>query len=267
VTWQTLTAGNSDIWVSDLTRNTFTRLSFGEGAKSPVWSADGRTIYYSAIDPTGRKTTIMRRLADGSRDAERVVVVDVRAHLQAVTPDEKTALLDYQVVGPSGTKGEIVKLALAPGAKPETLVTSVFDDYSGTWSPDRRWLAYQSDESGRAEVYVRDMSSGGGRWQVSTNGGEEPHWAPDGRGLYYRNESQLMSVAIDTTPTFAPKPPALLFEGVYNLRSDTGISYAVAPKGDRFLMIRLTEGNVASALTVVTNWFAELERLTSSPSR
>ncbi len=265
VTWQTLTAGNGDIWVSDLTRKTFTRLSFSEGAVSPVWSPDGRTIYYSAIDPSGRKTTIMRRPADGSRDAERVVVLDTRVYLQAVTPDEKTALIDYQSVGQGSLKGELMTIALTENAKPQPLVTSAFDEYGGSWSPDRRWLAYQSDESGRPEVYVRDTSSGGGRWQVSTNGGDEPHWSSDGRSLYYRTESQLMVVAVDTRTTFAPSPPALVFDGIYNLRSATGVSYAVAPKGDRFLMVRLTEEGVTSTVTVVVNWFAELRRLTSAP--
>jgi serine/threonine-protein kinase len=264
VTWQTLSSGTGDIWVSDLTRNTFTRLSFSGGALSPVWSPDGKKIYYSAIDATGRKTTIMRRPADGSRDAETMGVLDARAYLEGITPDEKTLLLDYQVVGASG-KGEIMTLTLGDNAKPQPLVSSMFDDYGGTWSPDRRWIAYQSDESGRAEVYVRDVSNGGGRWQVSTSGGEEPHWSHDGRALYYRNESQLMAVAVDTRTTFAPKQPQLLFDGVYNLRSDTGISYAVGPASDRFLMVRLTEEDSASTLTIVTNWFAELRRLTSAP--
>jgi serine/threonine-protein kinase len=267
VTYQTLSAGSGDIWVGDLARKTFTRLSFTGGALSPVWSADGRTIYYVVVDPSGRKSALMRRPADGSRDADQVAAIDSRAHLMAVTPDEKTALVDYQIVDARGGKGEIVALPLVANARPQTLVASAFDDYSGSWSPDRRWLAYQSDESGRAEVYVRDMSSGGGRWQVSTSGGEEPHWSDDGRELYYRNESQLMAVAVDTRTTFTPRPPVLLFEGVYNLRSNTGISYAVAPRGDRFLMVRLTDDNATSSLTVVTNWFAELRRLTSSALR
>jgi hypothetical protein len=76
-----------------------------------------------------------------------------------------------------------------------------------------------------------------------------------------------MAVAVDTRTTFEAKPPVVLFDGIYNLRSDTGISYAVAPKGDRFLMIRLTQENVASTLTAVTNWFAELRRLMSSAPR
>ena len=99
----------------------------------------------------------------------------------------------------------MVKLPLVANAKPERLVSTRFDDYAGVWSPDRRWLAYQSDESGRGEVYVRDMSSAGGRWQVSTTGGDEPSWSPDGRELYYRNETQMMAVSVDTRTTFAPK--------------------------------------------------------------
>ena len=131
----------------------------------------------------------------------------------------------------AGGKGEVVTLALVANAKPETLVTQPSTITVAPGPRIGRWLAYQSDESGRAEVYVRDMSSGGGRWQVSTNGGEEPHWSPDGRELYYRNETQLMAVAVDTRTTFAPAHRRLLFDGVYNLRSDTGISYAVAPEG------------------------------------
>jgi Tol biopolymer transport system component len=121
-----------------------------------------------------------------------------------------------------------------------------------------------SDESGRPEIYVRDTSSAGGRWQISTTGGDEPSWSRDGRELYYRDESRLMVVAIDTRGAFKPGTPAVLFEGVYNLRSDTGISYDLHPRGDRFLMVRLTDENVASAITVVTNWFADLKRLMSS---
>jgi Tol biopolymer transport system component len=267
VVWQTLTGGTGDIWVGDLVRNTFTRLSFTGSTASPVWSADGTTLYYASIDPNGRRTTLMRKPADGSRDAEPIVEIGFRAFLRQVTPDSKFVLLDFMEFGTGTQNGQVAKLALVGNAKPETLVQTPVDEYGGQWSPDNRWLAYSSEESGRSEVYVRDMSSGGGRWQVSTNGGEEPHWSADGRELYYRNESQLMAVGIDTRTTFTPTAPSLLFEGVYNFRSDTGISYAVPPKGDRFLMVRLSEQNAVSSATVVTNWFAELRRLMSSGPR
>jgi eukaryotic-like serine/threonine-protein kinase len=267
VVWQTLTAGTGDIWVSDLVRNTFTRLSFSGSTMSPAWSADGKSVYYSAIDPDGRKTTLMRKPADGSREAEAVAALDSRVYLREVTPDGKFALIDFMDRTGGMENGQVAKLALTANAKPELLVATPWDEYSGQWSPDKRWLAYQSEESGRSEIYVRDMSEGGGRWQVSTAGGEEPQWSADGQELYYRNESQLMAVAIDARTAFTPRIPTLLFEGVYNLRSDTGISYAVAAKGDRFLMVRLSEQNATSTVTVVTNWFAELRRLTSSAPR
>jgi Tol biopolymer transport system component len=266
VVWQTLTGGTGDIWVGDLARNAFTRLSFSGSTLSPVWSADGKTIYYAAIGGNGNRTTLMRKPADGSRDAEPIVEIDARAYLREVAADGTSALIDFMDRSTGAENTQIAKLALAANAKPELLVQTPFDEYGGRWSPDRRWLAYQSEESGRSEIYVRDMSDGG-RWQVSTAGGEEPQWSHDGRELYYRNESQLMAVALDTRTTFTPHTPTVLFEGVYNLRSDTGISYTVAPKGDRFLMIRLSEQNAASTVTVVTNWFGELRRLTSSAPR
>jgi Tol biopolymer transport system component len=204
VVWQTLTAGSGDVWISDLTRKTFTRLSFSGNASAPVWSADSKTIYYTYLDPNGRRTTVMRKPADGSREAESVVALDSRTYLKSVTPDGAFALVDYARVAAAGGSGEVSKLALAANAKPESLVATAFDDFSGAWSPDSRWLAYQSDESGRAEIYVRDLSSGGGRWQVSTTGGDEPRWSPDGRELYYRNETQMMAVSVDTRTTFAP---------------------------------------------------------------
>jgi Tol biopolymer transport system component len=209
----------------------------------------------------------MRKPADGSRDAEPIVEIDARVYVREVTPDGTSALIDIMDRSKGPENSQVAKLALAANAKPELLVHTSYDEYAGRWSPDRRWLAYQSEESGRTEVYVRDMSEGGGRWQVSTAGGEEPQWSRDGRELYYRNESQLMAVAVDTRTTFTPKVPTLLFEGVYNLRSDTGISYALTPRGDRFLMVRLSEQNAVSTLTVVTNWFDELRRLTSSAPR
>ena len=214
-----------------------------------------------------KRAQVVRKPADGSRDAQPIVVVESRAYLRAVTPDETTALLDSAAPTTSGRREDLMTVALVENAKPQPLLKTDFGKYGSAWSRDRRYLAYVSDESGRDEVYVRDMSSNGGRWQVSTDGGEEPSWSPNGRELYYRNESRLMVVAIDTRLDFAPKTPAVLLGNVYNLRSDTGISYDVAPKGDRFLMVRPTEENAASTITVVMNWFAELKRLTASAPR
>jgi Tol biopolymer transport system component len=262
VAWQTVSAGTSDIWVSDLTRNTFTRLTFGGNTATPVWSADGKTIYYSYIEPTGRRSTIMRKPADGSREAEAVVVLDgARAYIQVIDREQRWALVDHT---PIGSVGDVMRVALTANAKPEPVVATTFDDLQATLSPNGRWLAYVSDETGRFEVYVRDMSTSGARWQLSTMGGEEPHWSGDGREIFYRNNSKLMSVSVEGQGALDPKTPIEVFDGVYDFRSDTGLSYAVDPKQDRFLMIQLTDDSAISSMVVVLNWFDELRRLTNT---
>jgi serine/threonine-protein kinase len=258
VAWQTPSAGSQDIWVGDLARNTFTRISFSGNTATPVWSADGKTLYYSFIDPKGGRASIMRKPADGSRDEEQVVSVDARAYLQAVSRDETSAIVNFT---PKGGIGDIVRVGLSADAKPEPLVATKFDELESSLSPDGRWLAYVSDETGRFEIYVRDLSPNGARWQLSTLGGEEPHWSADGRELYYRNGTMLMMVSVAGKETLEPKTPVVLFTGLHDLRSDTGLSYDVDSKGRGFLMVRLSEENTTSSIIVILNWFDELRRL------
>jgi hypothetical protein len=106
------------------------------------------------------------------------------------------------------------------------------------------------------------MAGSGGRWQVSTGGGEEPHWSKDGRALYFRNGNRLMTTPIAGGATFQFDSPRFLFDGVYNLRSDSLRSYDVDPVTGRFLMIRpLEEGQPPASIRVTLNWFEELRRL------
>jgi hypothetical protein len=118
------------------------------------------------------------------------------------------------------------------------------------------------------EVYVRAAGATGGRWQISTTGGEEPRWSPDGRELYYRNDTRLMALGTEARPTFQAGTPRVVVDGIYNLRTDTGISYDVDPNSRRFLMIRPASDGDASAtlVRIVLNWFEELRRRTAGPS-
>ena len=120
-------------------------------------------------------------------------------------------------------------------------------------------MAYQSDENGtRHEVYVRDLSGSGGRWQISNAGGEEPYWSPDARRLYYRNDDALYAVAVDTRNGFSAGAPQLLFRGVDNTRNE-GPRYTVDPKTGRLLMLRPATGQqTRHTIRVVLNWFEEL---------
>jgi serine/threonine-protein kinase len=139
-------------------------------------------------------------------------------------------------------------------------VVAPSDEYAAAVSPDGRWLAYQSNESNRYEVYVRDLQGTGGRWQVSNGGGEEPHWAPNGRELYFRSESRLLVSPVDLQPTFRPGSPSLVMQGIYSTRSDSGLSFDVDPKTGRFVMLRLASGGIQARVRLVLNWFDDLRR-------
>jgi hypothetical protein len=203
----------------------------------------------------------MCKSADGSRDAEPIASHDGTSYLKAITPDGTSAIFDYQRNTGDST---IVQSKLEQSANLTDLVKTPFSEYAAALSQDGRWLAYQSNESGRPEIYVRDMSGAGGRWQISTAGGVEPRWSHDGRELYYRNFSQLMSVAVTTASTFQAGKPDPLFEGIFDLRTNSGITYDVDPKGTRFLMIRPADESTAPSVTIVLNWFDELRRLVPS---
>jgi serine/threonine-protein kinase len=252
--------GSSDIWVYDFARTTFTRLTFTAVNGTPIWSRDGRSILYADISPTGKATKILRVPADGSRSPEQVVEVPGRAYLGPMMTDGSAVIAVYST-GSVGNSN-VMRIPLVQGQQPTPIAATEWDEYNPTLSPDGRYVAYQSNDTGRDDIYVRD-ASGGGRWQVSTSGGEEPSWSADGTEMYYRSEDRMMVVPVQTRGTFSMGVPHLLFTGVFQMRSDTGISYDVDSPHQRFLMIRLPS-DADNGLHVVLNWHDELERLLSA---
>ena len=132
-------------------------------------------------------------------------------------------------------------------------------------SPDGRWLAYISDESGQSEIYVQPFPEAGQKWLISTGGGIEPMWSPDGRELFYRTADQMMAVAIETEPRFSAGTPRRLYKGTYILDSGVGHPrYGVSPDGQHFLMGKASEEE-QSQIRVVLNWFEELKERVPVP--
>ena len=248
-----------DIWVYEIARKTLTRFTFS-GGDTPVWSADGSRIFYVAQNPAGTASTIWMRPSDSSRDPVRLATIDARAFLHHVSPDGRSFILDFEDLHGNGR--QIFRWFADGAAKPEPLVATPSDEYAAAVSPDGRWLAYQSNESTRYEVYVRDLQGTGGRWQVSNGGGEEPHWSANGRELYFRSETRLLVSSVELQPTFRPGTPSVLFQGIYNMRSDSGISFDVDPKSGRFVMIRRAASGANQArVRLILNWFEELKQL------
>ena len=152
-------------------------------------------------------------------------------------------------------------LPMEGNSKPQVFLRTPLSESSPSFSPDGRWIAYVSNESGREEVYVQPYPGPGGRSQISTEGGIEAVWASNGRELFYRNGDKMMAVEITTQPTFTAGSPRLLFEGSYSFSANNSTSYDVSLDGQRFLMVQSVEPEQApTQINVVLNWFEELKR-------
>ena len=160
--------------------------------------------------------------------------------------------------GAAGAEVDLRVLSLAGDRGVETLVATAFDERNADLSPDGRWMAYQSDQSGQMEVYVRPFPNvDDGQWPISTGGGTRPLWASDGRELFYRRGAALMTVAVHTEPSFTPATPEVLFEGDYFV-GNRGRTYDVSPDGQRFVMVRPDSAVRENQMVVVLNFFEEL---------
>jgi serine/threonine-protein kinase len=268
-----------DIWVWDLTRQTLTRLTFDPAQDSyPVWTPDGRRVIYTSVREAAAAHNLWWQLADGTGTAERLSQGSREQRPTAVSPDG--VHLVFHELGTMRRDLMVLRLgsaaANAPGqpALPEVspLLQTPFEERNGIVSPNGRWLAYESDASGRLEIYVRPFPNvSDGQWQLSTTGGARPLWSRNGQELFYvAADGALMSVRVETTgATWRAGQPARALEGRYFTGATAGFAgrtYDVSPDGRRFLMLKDAGGDEASHnLVVVQHWFEELERLVSAP--
>jgi Tol biopolymer transport system component len=252
-----------DIWIWDIARETLTRLTFDPAEdESPVWSPDGRRIAFSSTRDSGSNiiTGLFWRAADGTGSVEQLAESGGQIFPTSFLPDASGVLAYGQRAG--GGDDNIVAFRLEGQDQATPLLETAFEESYPAISPDGRWLAYVSDESGSEQIYVRPFPDiEAGRWQVSTEGGTQPLWARDGQELFYRNGEAVITVPIELDPTFTQGTPEVMFEGNYILENG-GPNYDVSPDGERFLMIRSAANRSATEqIVVVQNWFEELERL------
>jgi serine/threonine protein kinase len=264
------TGGNGDIWIWDIVRKTMTRLTFDEGNDTfPLWTPDGkRIVYYSSS--MGGLGGICWKAADGTGGVTKLGSAPDRALLPfSWSKDAKTlALLEF-TLAPIGF--DIGMLSMEGDHAINPLLQGKYDELNPRISPDGRWIAYSSRESGKHEVYVRpfpDVESGG-RWQISTNGGDSQLWSRDGHELFYRQGYSFMAVGVETGPTFKPGNPRFLFKGTYisaGFPMESTI-WDTHPDGKRFLMIKppTSAGAAPTAagprkINIVLNWFEELKQ-------
>jgi serine/threonine-protein kinase len=268
-----------EIWIYDFELGTFGPLTLG-GGFYPLWTPDGRDILFSRAE--GPDVNIYKVPSDRGSEPMPLVVETGQHRTQDLSPDGRHLMLRRNAVadapeaadalpasgavsasavrvGLAGGQYDLYSLAL-DGGDPEPWLATEFLERAPTFSPDGRWVAYSSDESGRDEVYVRPFPGPGGRIQVSTGGGTEPAWSPDGSELFYRAADRLEVVTVETGDAFRVlSRPQTLVEGRYYAYSWQR-QYDIDPTGDRIVLFRFEEEEID--LTVVVNWMlSQRERL------
>jgi Tol biopolymer transport system component len=248
--------GTNDIWIYDLARGTSTRFTFEAGTENrPVWSPDGRQIAFAADEKGQPPYVHLKSLNDAGTGAGLVAP----SWVQAACDWSKDGQLIYEEWSPE-TGADLLLLPMSGERKPVSFLQTRFNESEARFSPDGKWVAYISDESGKNEIYVRSRAAPGEKWQVSNAGGVNPVWNRDGRELFYiSTDSRLMAVPVKTGNTFEAGTPAPLFNVAAHRKEYEVAPYDVAPDGQRFI-VNSSTGALALPINVVINWPSELKR-------
>jgi serine/threonine-protein kinase len=244
-----------DLWSYSLDRRTLTRITFDQKCNSPCWTPDQRQVVYRV---EAGPYQIKVQPLDGSEPA-RVIHSDSDPVLvSSVTPDGTTVL--FQMYGSGVSDVLVVPLDGSAAARP--LWEEPSAQYGGVVSPDGRWLTYTSQESGVDDIYVRPASGRGGKWQVSTDGGIVPVWAPDGKAIFYVQGDAMMAVSIEADETkITAGVPRKLFDFPPGRRAERDLrTFDITPDGKRFVLMRsASPGMGRRQINVVLNWSQELQ--------
>ena len=240
----------SDIWAIDLERGTSTRLTFDPADDSnPLWSADDRRVFFTS-QRQGRGDVFWK--SSSGTGADEVLIADPElAILWSLTADGSLgAVQSLNIMKKTGWDLSLYNLA---DGKLRAFLQTPFNENAPALSPDARWIAYQSNESGRNEVYVQSLGDDGGKWQISTDGGTRARWTRGGREIMFLSpDYKLMVVDVGLTPALTVSVPRVLCEP--RIRQQVAMQHAISPDGNRILVNRAVEQRAVAPITLVQNW-------------
>ena len=253
----------SDVWTLDLVSRNMSRLTFNDESRWPLWSRDGKRIAFVSY-ANKPKLELYWKAADGTgKDELLLSLPSTTIYPWSWSGDGKTLVIMVN----RGEGLDIGELSMEGDHKVRMLLTEKYHETQAKISPDGKWMAYVSNESGKLEVYVRPFPEvDKGKWQVSTSGGAGPLWSRDGRELFYFSGDTFIAVPVKTEPAFSFETAKILFQGKYS-NDGPMKAWDVSPDGKRFLMIKdVTPTGKPAALeaprkiNVVVNWFEELKQ-------
>jgi Tol biopolymer transport system component len=244
---------NTDIWTYDLQRGSTKRLTFDPGLHAlPVWSPDGSRVVFASS--RNNVFDLYLKNADGSQEEKLICASEVDKYPNAWSRDGKYVLY---------TEGPDLKYLTFPEMKSTLFLRAPPTFKNAQFSPDGKWVAYASNESGKWEIYVTSFPEARGKWQVSTGGGEQPQWRGEGQELFYLSpDRKIMAVPVKTGASFDAGAPATLFQA--NPREVVATSeqviYDADPSGQRFLINTQVKSIETHPISVILNWDAGLRR-------
>ncbi|HET6645923.1 MAG TPA: protein kinase [Pyrinomonadaceae bacterium] len=247
--------GTNDVWLFDARGIPSRFTTHPAGDSNPLWSPDGSSVVFSSSREG--LMNLYQKIESGVGNEELLL-----KSTEAKIADDWSSdgqFIAYQTFNPK-TKWDLLMVPMSGDRQPFAFLQTEFSEHQAQFSPDAKWIAYTSDESGGPEVYVQTFPASGGKWRVSTGGGCQPRWRRDGRELFYiAADRKLMAVDVKLGSTFEAGVPKPLFGplGVLTL-TDFRNHYAVTADGQRFLINTTIEGADTTPITVVVNWTAEL---------
>ena len=246
---------NDDIWIHNVARPIKTRLTFASARDYRAhWSPGSDEILFNSFRD-GPMDLFVRR-ADGSGAAEKLFGTPLQEHGHDWSRDGRYIL--FHIAGEESGR-DLWYLEREPEkgwSEPKQFLKTQFEERAAVFSPDSRFLAYVSNESGRDEVYVRPFPSGGGEWQVSEQGGNQPRWSRDGKEIFYVEHDTLIAVSVNTKPTFSVGSTERLFSDRSLVSHFPIQNYDISGDGQRFVMVE-SLGTPQYTIRIVQNWYEE----------